>query len=145
MEVREINWKRLGRKWSWPNLRYYPINYPEGLRKTMKSLSQATGCGDLDSNTSRIQVKSVTAWSKHLGTSLHGLRKTSLRLTGPWREIEPSASKYDLEMHRCPYFLIRLTFELRTSKIKGRLHHSFSLPAFYWALSHDLIYGFMLI
>jgi hypothetical protein len=31
-----INWKGYGRKWQWPNLRYYPDIFLEGLRKTMK-------------------------------------------------------------------------------------------------------------
>jgi hypothetical protein len=35
-----MNWKGSGRKWSWPNLKYYPYNCLEGLRKTMKNLSQ---------------------------------------------------------------------------------------------------------
>jgi hypothetical protein len=35
-----INWKRFGRKGLWPNLRYYPCVYLEGLRETMKRLSQ---------------------------------------------------------------------------------------------------------
>jgi hypothetical protein len=35
-----INWKRFGRKRSWPNLRHYPGTCPEGLRKTTRNLSQ---------------------------------------------------------------------------------------------------------
>jgi hypothetical protein len=31
---------RCGRMYSWPNQRYYPATYLEGLRKTMKNLSQ---------------------------------------------------------------------------------------------------------
>jgi hypothetical protein len=30
------NWKGYGRKWSWPNLRYYLRIFLEGLRKTIK-------------------------------------------------------------------------------------------------------------
>jgi hypothetical protein len=33
-----MNWKGHGRKWSWPNLRYYPGIFLEGLRKNMKEL-----------------------------------------------------------------------------------------------------------
>jgi hypothetical protein len=33
-----MNWKRCGRKWSWPNLRYYPDICLEGLRKTTRNL-----------------------------------------------------------------------------------------------------------
>jgi hypothetical protein len=33
------NWKEYGRKWSWPNIRYYPSIYFERLRKAMKTLS----------------------------------------------------------------------------------------------------------
>jgi hypothetical protein len=35
-----MNWKGYGRKWSWPNLRYYPRISLEVLRKTMENLSQ---------------------------------------------------------------------------------------------------------
>jgi hypothetical protein len=31
------NWKGFGRKWSWPNLRYYPGIHLEGLRKTTEN------------------------------------------------------------------------------------------------------------
>jgi hypothetical protein len=34
-----MNWKRRGRKRSWPNLRYCHGIYLEGLRKTTKNLS----------------------------------------------------------------------------------------------------------
>jgi hypothetical protein len=34
-----VNWKVCGRTRSWPNLRYYPGIYLEGLRKTTKTLS----------------------------------------------------------------------------------------------------------
>jgi hypothetical protein len=37
---RIMNPKGCGRKWSWPNLRYYPAICLEGLRKTTKKLSQ---------------------------------------------------------------------------------------------------------
>jgi hypothetical protein len=30
------NWKGCGRKWPWPNLRYYPEICLEGLRRTTK-------------------------------------------------------------------------------------------------------------
>jgi hypothetical protein len=33
-----VNWKRCGRKRSWPNLRYYPSICLEGLRETTKNL-----------------------------------------------------------------------------------------------------------
>jgi hypothetical protein len=32
-----MNWKGCGRKWLWPNLRYYPSVCLEELRKTMKT------------------------------------------------------------------------------------------------------------
>jgi hypothetical protein len=32
-----MNWKGCGRKWLWPNLRYYPGIFLEALRKTIKS------------------------------------------------------------------------------------------------------------
>jgi hypothetical protein len=35
-----MNWKGYGRKWSWPNFRYYPGICVEELRKTMKNLIQ---------------------------------------------------------------------------------------------------------
>jgi hypothetical protein len=31
-----MNWKEYGRKWSKPNLRYYPGIFLEGLRKPIK-------------------------------------------------------------------------------------------------------------
>jgi hypothetical protein len=33
-----MNWKGYGRKWSWPNVQYYPGICLEGLRKIMKKL-----------------------------------------------------------------------------------------------------------
>jgi hypothetical protein len=33
-----INWEVRGRKWLWPNLRYYPCILLEGLRKPRKTL-----------------------------------------------------------------------------------------------------------
>jgi hypothetical protein len=33
-----MNLKEYGRKWSWPNLRYYPGICMEGLRKTPEKL-----------------------------------------------------------------------------------------------------------
>jgi hypothetical protein len=38
-----MNWKGYGRNWSWPNLRYYPSIYLEGLRKTTKA-SEGIAC-----------------------------------------------------------------------------------------------------
>jgi hypothetical protein len=35
-----MNWKGYGREWSWPNLRYYPGIFLEGLRKTTRNLLQ---------------------------------------------------------------------------------------------------------
>jgi hypothetical protein len=37
-----MNQKGYGRKWPWPNLRYYPGICLEALRKTMKNLSQSS-------------------------------------------------------------------------------------------------------
>jgi hypothetical protein len=45
MMINEL--ERYGRKRSWPNLKYYPSMCLEGLRKTMKNLSQenqSLGC-----------------------------------------------------------------------------------------------------
>jgi hypothetical protein len=39
-----INWKRFGRKRSWPNLRNYPSISLERLRKTTKTPSQDSRC-----------------------------------------------------------------------------------------------------
>jgi hypothetical protein len=46
-----MNLKGCGRKQSWPNLRYYPGIFLEGLRKTTKALSQDNRfpCQDLNS------------------------------------------------------------------------------------------------
>jgi hypothetical protein len=38
------NWKECGRKWSWPNMRYYPGFCLDGPRKILKTLSQDSGC-----------------------------------------------------------------------------------------------------
>jgi hypothetical protein len=35
-----MNWKGYGRKWSWPNLKYYAGTCLEGLKKTTKTLTQ---------------------------------------------------------------------------------------------------------
>jgi hypothetical protein len=37
---RIMKWKGCGRKWSWPNLRFYLGIFQEELRKTMKNFSQ---------------------------------------------------------------------------------------------------------
>jgi hypothetical protein len=34
-----MDWKGCGRKWQWPNSRYYSSICQEGLRKTMKTLT----------------------------------------------------------------------------------------------------------
>jgi len=38
-----MNWKGCERKWSWPNLRYYPGICLEGLRKTTKNSVRIAG------------------------------------------------------------------------------------------------------
>jgi hypothetical protein len=38
-----MNWKGYGRKWSWPNLRYYPGIFLEGLWKTTKISGRIAG------------------------------------------------------------------------------------------------------
>jgi hypothetical protein len=35
-----INWKRFGRKWSWPNFKYYPGIRLEGVGKSTKNLNK---------------------------------------------------------------------------------------------------------
>jgi hypothetical protein len=45
-----MTWKGFGRKQSWPNLRYYPGIYLEGLRKTMKNLSHYSQSSGQDLN-----------------------------------------------------------------------------------------------
>jgi hypothetical protein len=45
-----MNLKGFGRKWSWPNLRYYPDIYLEGFRKTMENLSQDSQFSGQDLN-----------------------------------------------------------------------------------------------
>jgi hypothetical protein len=45
-----MNWKGCGRKLLYPNLRYYPGIYLEGLRKTTKTLSQGSRSSGLDLN-----------------------------------------------------------------------------------------------
>jgi hypothetical protein len=40
-----INWEGCGRKWPWPNLRYYPGICLEGLRKTIKTSGKIAGLG----------------------------------------------------------------------------------------------------
>jgi hypothetical protein len=39
-----MNWNGCGRKWSWPNLRYYPSGCLKQLTKTMKNLGQDSQC-----------------------------------------------------------------------------------------------------
>jgi hypothetical protein len=45
-----MNWKGCGRKWSWPNLKYYPGICLEGLRKATKTLSQDSRSASRDLN-----------------------------------------------------------------------------------------------
>jgi hypothetical protein len=42
------NWKECGRKRSWPNLRYCPLMWLEGLGKTTKDLSHDNMSSDRD-------------------------------------------------------------------------------------------------
>jgi hypothetical protein len=45
-----MNWKESGRKQSWPNVRYYPGMYLEGLRKDLKNFGQASWSPTQDLN-----------------------------------------------------------------------------------------------
>jgi hypothetical protein len=45
-----MNWKGYGRKWAWPNLRYYPGICLEGLRKATKNASQNNRSAGRDLN-----------------------------------------------------------------------------------------------
>jgi hypothetical protein len=38
-----MNWRGCGKKWSWPNLRYHPDTYLEGLRKITKTSVRVVG------------------------------------------------------------------------------------------------------
>jgi hypothetical protein len=42
-----MNLKRCGRKWSWPNLRYYPNTLPKELKKNEKSVRIASLCAEI--------------------------------------------------------------------------------------------------
>jgi hypothetical protein len=37
-----MNWKEYGRKWSWPNLRYYSSIFKKELRKEKKTSGRIT-------------------------------------------------------------------------------------------------------
>jgi hypothetical protein len=43
-----MNWKECGRKQSWHNLRYYAVIPLEGLRGTVKNISQDSQFADQD-------------------------------------------------------------------------------------------------
>jgi hypothetical protein len=53
-----MNWKGCGRKRSWPNFRYYPGIFLEGLKKTTKNLSQESRFAGRDLNAVRVNVGS---------------------------------------------------------------------------------------
>jgi hypothetical protein len=59
-----MNWKGFGRKWLWPNLRYYLGIHLEGLMKTMIILSQDSWSPSQDSNPGPPEYEAVvlTTW-----------------------------------------------------------------------------------
>jgi hypothetical protein len=74
--------------WSWPNLRYYPRIFLEGLGKTTKSLTQDSQCSypRFEPNASRMQVVNITDWAISLGDynwNVSYLHKINAR----WRRI----------------------------------------------------------
>jgi hypothetical protein len=58
-----MNWNGVGRKWSWPNLRYYPDIRLEGQRRDTKNLNKDNRSPGprIEPGTSRIRSSS----SKH--------------------------------------------------------------------------------
>jgi hypothetical protein len=59
-----VNWKECGRRLSWPNLRYCPCIYLEGLRKTTQNLSQGSWFLLRDGNAGRWELP--TTWPQTL-------------------------------------------------------------------------------
>jgi hypothetical protein len=57
-----MNWRECERKWWWPNLRYYPNFFREGLRITTKNLSQNSQfkSRDLKSGPSKYEATVLT-------------------------------------------------------------------------------------
>jgi hypothetical protein len=66
------NWVRHGRKWSWPNSRYYPGFCTEVLSKNTKHLCQGSQSvdQDLNQNTSRVSDKGANRAISLLGVGL---------------------------------------------------------------------------
>jgi hypothetical protein len=62
-----MNWQGHGRKQSQINLVYYPVSYPEGLRKTMKIPPPETRSmgRDFKSGTPEYEVVFVLPWPRH--------------------------------------------------------------------------------
>jgi hypothetical protein len=64
-----MKWQGYGRKRSWPDLRYYPGIFVEGLRKTTKNLSQESRSlsRDLNSGPADYVSRSVKRWTTTFG------------------------------------------------------------------------------
>jgi hypothetical protein len=62
-----MNWKVCGRKRSWPNIRYYPGNCLQGLRKTTKDLSHDSRSlvRDLNTGSPKYGTGVITTLSRH--------------------------------------------------------------------------------
>jgi hypothetical protein len=61
----------IGRKQSWPNLRYYPGICVEKLRKTIKNLSQDSWSLSRDLNSGLPEYKANATFSKVLCRKMH--------------------------------------------------------------------------
>lgn len=63
-----MNWKGYERKWTAPNMRYYPEISPEMLRKTSKNLSQESRSPgrDLNQESPECEAGILPAWLRHL-------------------------------------------------------------------------------
>jgi hypothetical protein len=62
-----IEFERFRRKWSWPNVRYYPGICVVGLKNTIKSFSDNSCCPGQDPNWiyPHYKLKVISAWAYH--------------------------------------------------------------------------------
>jgi hypothetical protein len=52
-----MNYKGFGKKWQWPNTKYYLSIYPKRLRKTTKNLSRGSRRPGRDLNTGPLEYE----------------------------------------------------------------------------------------
>jgi hypothetical protein len=98
-----MNWKGCGRKSSWPNLWYYPGICLEGLRKTMKNLSQNSRCPNryLNPGPPEYEAGVLTTQPRGLVTALHNNGKQMRCMNSCNRRyVDLHSKQYTPQNHR---------------------------------------------